>query len=386
MSKRSLILAAVDTDYTERLADYIRHSPFGESWQLTVFTNPDALLRFIRGGYAVDLLAADAELLGELSSSGCTEGLPVVALAEGGGGGGGGKRTGYAHEIARIQPLPQLLQALTAAFAAYGGTAVQNRGITSEVAGVAVVSVYSASGGIGKTTLALQLCQQVAISGARVFYLNLEQWNSWVIGEGKEGSEDMAQLLYLVQTEPERAATLLVSLRKRHVALGVDYIAPCGNADERLSLTDVHVTKLIEAIKATGDYDVVIADLDSRMDSMHIGVFEASQHVLWLASRQPVSIRKMELAKAYGEQKYGEAFRQLKNSVQIVQVGSGGELPYVPELADGCGDGWLGLGAGTSAYRGAVEALIGRLGISGGGERSGRGNSSTAQGTNTRPA
>lgn len=375
MNKKSLILAAKDTDYTERLADYIRHSPFGESWQLTVFTNPAALIRFIRGGYAVDLLVADAELLGELGE--LAEGLPVVVLVD---GAGGNRRSEpeYAHQVQRVQPLPQLLQALTAAYAAYGGVACQARSSASDGRGADVVAVYSASGGIGKTTLAIQLCQQAAISGARVFYLNLEQWNSSVLGEGAEGgegAEDLAQLLYTVQTEPERGGLQLTSLRRRHVSLGVDYIAPCGNADERLSLSAEHVTKLLEVIKATSDYDMIMVDLDSRMDAMHIGVFGASHHVLWLVSQHPASLRKLELAKAYGEQKYDEAFRKLKPKVRMIQIGSCGELPYVPELADG---------AGKSAYRGAVEALMDKLGI--GGERRGRSNSITAQGANPRPA
>ncbi|REE67271.1 CobQ/CobB/MinD/ParA nucleotide binding domain-containing protein [Paenibacillus taihuensis] len=375
MNKKNLILAVQNADYTERLADYIRHSTFGESWQLTVFTNPAALIRFIRGGYTIDLLAVDVELLGELGE--LAEGLPIVVLGDGAqGSADGGRRARAAHEVLMVQPLPQLLQALTAAFAAYGGIAVQSRNSGGDEGEVTVAAVYSASGGIGKTTLAHQLCQLAAISGARVFYLNLEQWNSSVLGEGAEGGEDLAQLLYTVQTEPERAALQLTALRKRHVAFGVDYIAPCGNAEERLSLTAEHVSKLVEVIKATGEYDVIVADLDSRMDPMHIGVFGASQHVLWLVSRHPVGMRKLELAKAYGEQKYGDAFRQLRSKLHMVEVGNGGELPYVSELADG--------GAGTSAYRGAVEALMGRLGI--GGEHRGRSNRTAAQGANPRPA
>ena len=56
MSKQSLIIAVKEADYIDRLAEYIRHSPFGEIWQLTAFTNPAALKHFIRGGYRIDSL------------------------------------------------------------------------------------------------------------------------------------------------------------------------------------------------------------------------------------------------------------------------------------------------------------------------------------------
>ena len=81
----------------------------------------------------------------------------------------------YETEIMQFQPLPLLLQAFTAHFAESGHTlprpAIRGKG-------PAVIAVYSASGGTGKSTLALQSAQQAGISGIPAFYLNLEQWNA----------------------------------------------------------------------------------------------------------------------------------------------------------------------------------------------------------------
>ena len=108
--------------------------------------------------------------------------------------------------------------------------------------------MYSASGGIGKTTLALQLAKQAGLRGLSVFYLNLEQWNATSIWFGEEGGDDFSQMLYTLQTQPDKAFIRLTELRKRHSAMKIDYLSPCRNAEERLSLTADHVKQLLFAI------------------------------------------------------------------------------------------------------------------------------------------
>ena len=78
MSKQSLIIAVKEAEYIDRLAEYIRHSPFGEIWQLTAFTNPAALKHFIRGGYRIDLIVAQPAMLEGLGES--IGSIPTAAL------------------------------------------------------------------------------------------------------------------------------------------------------------------------------------------------------------------------------------------------------------------------------------------------------------------
>jgi cellulose biosynthesis protein BcsQ len=364
MSKQSLIIAVKEAEYIDRLAEYIRHSPFGEIWQLTAFTNPAALKHFIRGGYRIDFIVAQPAMLEGLSES--IGSIPAAALVSYYG------QCQDIPEVMQYQPLPQLLQSFSAVYAASGERF--NHAVSNGNGSASVVSVYSASGGIGKTTLALQLAQQAGLSGLRVFYLNLEQWNATSLWFGEEGGDDFSQMLYTLQTLPDKAFVRLTELRKRHSAMKFDYLSPCRNAEERLSLTAEHVKQLLSAIIGTSQYDLIVVDLDSRLEPLHYEIFAASDHTLWLVSDQAVVRRKTEIALQYGEQKWGQAFIELKRSIRFIQIQSeqgdqqelegklnlriDGILPYVTEWANGRQPVDFN---SSAAYLGAVEVLFGRF-------------------------
>ncbi|WP_143044359.1 AAA family ATPase [Paenibacillus sp. CF384] len=405
MSKRNLIVAVQESSYIERLGDYLRQSSFGTGWQLTAFTNPAALRSYMRGGYAVDLLVAEPSLLDELGE--LAESVLAAALV------GQIGRSGHKHQVLQYQPLPQLLQSFAALYASSEQRPVKLMGEgntesdAGSEAGASIISVYSPAGGIGKTTLALQLARQAAACGARVFYLNLEQWNAAPLWDSRDGREDLSNLLYTLQAAPDKAVAQIIALRKRHPWLGIDFIVPCENAEERLSLTAEHAKSLLGAIKGTGEYDKIVVDLDSRLDAVHFGVFQASRHVLWLLNNDPSSLRKTELAMQYGEQKHGASFAELKPKFQFIQLKRIGSpeaewhsgrmaslsitasVPFVKEWA-ACGQQG---GAGcfdAPQYRGAIETLLGKLGElkPGGDDRDAfeRRNNPAAQRANSQPA
>ena len=156
----------------------------------------------------------------------------------------------------------------------------------------------------------------------------------------------------------------------------MDSIAPCDNPEERLTLGAEHAKSLLAAIADTGDYGCVAVDLDTRLDALHIGIFEACDAAVWLMTPDAASLRKNELALQYGERKYGTAFGEQRSKFRFVQVGGS---PHEPAVYGGGGtSGWTrvlhveewtsgghlsGTGAMAPHYRGAVESLLRKLGI-----------------------
>ncbi|MCQ6559129.1 AAA family ATPase [Paenibacillus mendelii] len=381
MNRQQLIVAVKEAGYIERLADYIRQAPFGEQWQLTAFTNPNALRQFIRAGYPIDLLAVHPSLLEEIGDA--VPAIPTALLVA-----RIGQFQGRA-EVLQFQPLPQLLNALAAVHAAHTGTLAQadrNRGRAK------VAAVYAAVGGIGKTTLAIQLAQQLGGREERVFYLNLEQWNATSIWFGDEGQDDFSRMLYTVQAHPNKSQAVLAELRRRHPVLKLDYMAPSGNAEERLTMKAEQAKQIIAAVADSGQYDVVVVDLDSRMDPIHQAAFEEADVIIWLLSKEPVVIRKTSMALRYGEQKWGDAFQQQRRKFRFVDSfvhGSGemsfnetlqvrieGGIPYVAEWSEGR---QLLDASGYAAYRSAVESLMNRFALLERGGEDARRNGTAAQ-------
>ncbi|WP_127490870.1 AAA family ATPase [Paenibacillus glycanilyticus] len=313
--RHQLVIAVKEQDYVRRLADYVRDSPFGEMWQLTAFTHAEAFVQFLKSGYPVHGIAAQPYML-EAAAGILPEGVPVAALVAAPG------QLPLYHELLQYQALPGLLQRMASLMAPVSKAAAREQSVQ-------VIAVYSASGGVGKTTLARQLIHTAASRGQRIFYLNLERWNAvdtWLESGAVHGDEGLSQLLYILQSHPDRVGEWLGRHSKRHALLRADYLLPCSNPEDRLTLQASDADAIVRAIAANGQYDLIVIDLDEGLDELHLSVLELSHEVIWLVTEDPAVQRKSQLAYQYGVQRFGERFRLLEPRLQLVVNRSEGQL------------------------------------------------------------
>ncbi|MFF2094280.1 hypothetical protein [Paenibacillus sp. NPDC058174] len=371
--KLQLAIAVKEQEYARRLADYVRDSPFGEKWQLTAFTHPEAFVHFLKGGYPVDFIAAQPSMLKTAGSF--LPGVPTAVLA-----GGNGDSANFP-ELRQFQPLPELLHQIAALYADSG----ISRQKTEE--GASVLTVYSASGGVGKTTLCLQLMHTAGAGGLRAFYLNLERWNAMEAWLGKEAGssegEGLSQLLYLLKAQPEKVNGWLLQHRKRHAALKGDYLPSFSNADDRITLQAGDAEAIVKAIAASGQYDLIVIDMDEGLDELHLALYERSDQIVWLLTDDPSVRCKSELACRYGSQRWGSRFQAVERRFRFVvnrrSGGNGERLPQrnwsdaraiaaaLPEYeADSLQPQSL---IAAPQYKAAVERLFRQLMKEGGGDR-----------------
>lgn len=356
--RQQLAIAVREQDYVRRLADYVRDSPFGEQWQLTAFTREEAFVQFLKSGYPVHGIAAQPCML-EAAAEALPEGVPVAALVA-----ARGQFPRY-HELLQYQALPGLLQGISSLMAP------ASQGTTTEQ-DVQIFTVYSASGGVGKTTLARQLVHTAASNGYRVFYLNLERWNatdSWLEAGITAGEEGLSQLLYKLQSHPDKVGEWLAKHSKRHALMRGDYILPCSNPEDRKTLQASDADAIVRAIAATGQYDLIVIDLDEGLDELQLAVLELSHQIIWLVTEDPAVQRKSQLAYQYGMQRYGERFRSLDHRLQQVVNRSDGQhhagrstfkavCAALPEVQSGWGTSNV---LASPSYMAAVERLFKQL-------------------------
>ncbi|MCM3628771.1 hypothetical protein M3194_15610 [Paenibacillus glycanilyticus] len=355
--RQQLAIAVKEQDYVRRLADYVRDSPFGEQWQLTAFTHAEAFVQFLKSGYPIHGIAAQPGML-EAASEVLPEGVPVAALVSAQG------QSPLYHELLQFQSLPGLLQGMASLMApALQGTAREQD--------VQVITLCSSSGGVGKTTLARQLVHTAASSGHRVFYLNLERWNaidSWLEAGAVSGEEGLSQLLYVLQSNPAKVNEWLGRHCKRHALLRADFILPCSNPEDRMTLQASDGEAIIRAIASTRQYDLIVVDLDEGLDELHMTVMEMSHQLLWLVTGDLAVQRKSQLAYQYGMQRYGERFRSLDHRLQLVvnrgdgqhYAGRGTFKPACAVLPETAGRGASSVLA-SPPYMAAVERLFRQL-------------------------
>lgn len=324
MKQYSLAVVVREVEYARRMAEYVHDSPYKERWQITAFTHAGACRQYAAQGHAIDLIAAEAELYQELED--CLGHIPAVALVS------KPATSGKEDSLLQYQPLPQLLQALSERHErSLGKQATQMASGHATQSRPRIVSVYSASGGTGKTALSLHLAHAAGSLGYRTFYLNLERWNTaeaWLDGRtsGNEeaAAEGLSELLYGIKAGTAQAGEWLLKHRRRHPLLKGDYLAACSNVEDRLTLEPGDAAAVIDVIIRSGQYDVIIVDLDDGLEELHAAVLERSDRILWMTAAHASVHRKQTVALRFGLQKWGERFERMLRRTEFVnnRVGS----------------------------------------------------------------
>ncbi len=321
MNKLQLALAARDKEYVRRLAGYVRESPFGDRWQLTAFTSANSCKHYLKQGYGIDILVAEPELAEELRD--CVPHAPVVVLADRLGPGGD-------RELLRYQPLPQFMGALEdfcrADSRASENAADRTAGFArpskvAETGGSTVLSIHSAAGGIGKTTVALHAAAGAAIAGLRACYVNLERFASaceWQEAERNRSSAGLSELLYRVKTGAPSNAEQLASCCMYSALLKCDYIPGFANPEDRLTLSGEDAVAMADFIAATGRYDLIVLDLDNEWTAMQQALLERSDLVYEIVRNERDVIGKQQEAMRYARQAHGERYGKVLAMTRMI--------------------------------------------------------------------
>jgi len=323
LRRHQLAIVVKEKEYTRRIADYIRGSSFGERWQVSAFTHPDACKQFVKQGYGIDLIAAETDLLRELQPE--LSHIPAIALVA---------RLGEADgqfELLQFQALPLLLQGITDQFEGLGHKPVKGLAPNTNGKGALVLTVHSASGGVGKTTLALHLAGAASARGLRMLYLNLEKWNTsglWLQPGGDAGweGEGLSELLYAIKSGSSSHTSWLAQHRKFHPQLKCDYLYGFRNQEDRATLLPADAAGMVDSIVKSGCYDGVIVDMDDGMDELHYELLIRADRNLWIVSEERSALAKQSQMLHYGRQKYGETFGRIAACSEVVLSGINAEL------------------------------------------------------------
>lgn len=150
-----------------------------------------------------------------------------------------------------------------------------------------VAMVYSASGGTGKTTVALGVCAALAKDFKRVLYINAERLNTF---QGRlKGTASMPNSLI-----PELGCDGDNIYQKiKHVIRkeGFDYLPPFSSALSALGLSFSVYEKIAMSAKRSGEYDVIVVDTDSVFDEYKASFLTKADRVLLVVNQKKYSVQ-----------------------------------------------------------------------------------------------
>ncbi len=345
---RKIVLAIPNRAYAAGLAAYLRETE--PSWETSAFTHEAALRHRLQDPGGIDALIGDPGLLKQAES--WLAGVPrITALVE-----EHGQTDGAWPEIMIYQPLP--------------GVAASIRGLLADTAPVArghcrLLTVFSAAGGIGKTTMALNITRLAGERGLRTLYLNLEPINATSKLFGVYEPDSLSRLLYVLQTEPEAFPGQLERSVRHQAYLRADIIDAPDHPGERLGMAPELLDRLIDSIRATGRYDLIVADPDSGISPWHAMLLGLSDKVAWLVTDDWQCMEKTVRLIAYWREEgadWGKRISFLRNKSQGASFGGwplpappAAVLPYVPQWKEAEDPAKV---FGSAAYCGVLEKLL----------------------------
>ncbi|MCC3375518.1 hypothetical protein [Cohnella sp. REN36] len=350
-----IALAAPQPGYAVKLARYLKETE--REWEVAAFTQEMALARYVQDVPPADMLLIHPDLYAQVKERLPTSMYVVLLLEEE----TAGSDDQTLPSVAQFQPMSRLAATLRALLE--GGVRRQSRD------GTAVWTVFSASGGVGKTTLALNLARQLNERGVRAFYLNLEPLNVTDQLFGRGEPDRLTSVLYTLQAHPEEGGRMLQQLAERSSPIGTGYMDAPEHPAERLALTAERLRMLLDALRGSARFDVIVVDPDSGCGEWHRALLEWSEEVLWLALDDVQSVRKAErLVKEWQGKVAGfpgkctfALNRQEGAPGNDWRTPPGTTLHPLPEIPQ-----WNRLSTmqtllHSSAYSGAVDRLLDRL-------------------------
>jgi hypothetical protein len=309
MDKISVIIADPDERYTSILASFVRSGDYANQFSLACFTQPEALNQVIRqierswSLYVVheSLAASIIPMIGD----GELVLLCEQAVSEEGG---------IDKRIAKYQPLNQFfakLKSFCVKETDSGGMWRYNRERCR------ASTIYSAAGGAGKTTVAVNLAAQWAQKGKNVFLLSLEPFPSYPWIENLSRGAGLSRFLYYVRSQHQQLPEKLEQCKSYDPSLKLSCFAPPDNLLELEEMTEEDVAGMIRCVRGSGVYDELLIDLGSGLHKRVLGALGECDRICWLV-----------VDDAYCRAKTNQALRRLAEYEKQAEVSIIGKIGF----------------------------------------------------------
>ena len=324
--KRTIALCDSDREYADRIAEYARNGDFRKEVEITVCTRPELFADWRRDG-RFDVYVAAIELAPAIAgSSGASR--PIVWIGEPGAGlGPDGARISNKYEA-----VPKLLRCWLDRAAAHPNAVVTKR--------AAIVGVWSAAGGVGKTRLTGYLADAWTKKGVRTFVAGFDPGATG----GAEGEtaiyRDASDWLYAIKSgrpiEESRRAT-------DEAALWHGFSSGCSYR-EWAGIGRREGEALLEAAAADIGDGIVLADAGTGWSAWAEVVWDRSDEILCVVTEERSCLAKTdkwlndwpewEVSGAYRAKTRFVVNRCLNGEAPLGSLDRGRQafrLPYVPE-------------------------------------------------------
>lgn len=286
MARLKLIIADTDETYVSSMMEYImlNHS---HKFQVSSFTDKQCLIEFLSDeSNNVDVLLIESSLYSDDIPRQNIANVVLLAAENVDNGISG------CYSILKYQQGDKIVSDI---FNLY---AQKDNGEQISVTGdkkTKLVAVYSPIGGSGKTTIATSCSIQAAQRNFKVFYLNLEDFQSTPLFCNCKSESNLSNILYYLKDKSNNLQLRIEGAKLYDTEYDLHYFAPPESLLDLQDTKPEELQTLLGEFKNMGQYDLVFVDMSSSFDDRNIAILEACDEVLLVIPQDAVSDIKIEL-------------------------------------------------------------------------------------------
>ncbi|MFS1512607.1 AAA family ATPase [Chengkuizengella sp. SCS-71B] len=305
MDKILLIVATNDREYIEGFSSYIRTSKIGKEFSITFFTDKLLLIEHLQNNVAANVLLIDEIWMPvEVTAS-----INIQILCQ------SDKSLENFNQKShpKYQSINDLLMAVKKCYLEMHNLVPENK--NSQAHKTKVISVFSPSGGSGKSVVTINLVKQLTMMNEEVFYLNLETIYPFQFYiQNNDYKNQFSKLLYYIKTNPEFLQNQLDDYFSYHPVLHCDYINPPSQMNDSIDLQLDDIKTFIQLIKETKKYNAIIIDCSSSLHERMIGSLQQSDYIMNILLDDNQCILKMNQLLKKSNNLYGVSLSEVLSS------------------------------------------------------------------------
>ena len=282
MARIKIIIADTDAAYVSSLGDFLIAS-YPRVFEVASFSEREYLEQYLTAQESTGILLITPEMVKPNSAN--SELMQILLISTPGIAAPG------VRQVFKYLKGPELVQHILKIYSECEETITA----TLSAKKAKVVAVYSPTGGVGKTTLAVGCSLQTAWEGNSIFYLNLENMPSTEMFFDSCAGGGLSTALYYLQEKKKNLNLKIAALKKTDSHSQIHYFTPTDSVLDLWEDLEDALTKLIQLLRDSGSYDYIFVDLSSQFSANNIAVLEASDVVLLISTPEPISQLKVKL-------------------------------------------------------------------------------------------
>lgn len=163
-----------------------------------------------------------------------------------------------------------------------------------------VISMFSSSGGAGKSTIAVNLANQLSSFGKRVLYLDLQSLNTTFLYYGdtnKKFDMNFTNLIFSIKENSTDIKNIITNIVVKDDQTNVFFIPPPYFSLEIDELTAEDYEDIIHELKVSNIVDYIVIDTETGIKSKNITIFKHSDFIINIENECLVSSYKDQVMK-----------------------------------------------------------------------------------------